>query len=128
MNLPSTRLERFRRAYAGFNCQTKKNCGAEFHRGVTLSPYEATNAGANEERGESTMRESELKVALRQRLGAVNSEWRVLTRDNDKCALKLERMNELRTRRLALMTELFEIEQRSSNRLRGVALFDALQD
>lgn len=60
------------------------------------------------------MRESELKVALRQRLSAVNAEWRVLTRDNDKSAIKLERMNQLRTRRLALMTELLEIEQRTS--------------
>lgn len=92
----------------------KTALAARFHRGVMLPPYESARCRANKKRGESTMRESELKVALRQRLSAVNAEWRVLTRDNDKSAIKLERMNQLRTRRLALMTELLEIEQRAS--------------
>ena len=53
------------------------------------------------------MRDNEL--ALRQKLAAVNAEWRVLSRERDKNAKMLRRMDELRTRRLALMTELFEL-------------------
>ena len=53
------------------------------------------------------------KVVLRQRLAAVNSEWRTLAREKPKCASQLGRMDELRTQRLALMTDLFEFERRN---------------
>ena len=55
------------------------------------------------------MRESEL--ALRQKLGAVNAEWRALSRERNKSAQMLQRMDELRTHRLALMSELFDIQR-----------------
>ena len=61
----------------------------------------------NKKSGESTMSE----LALRQKLSTVNAEWHVLSRERDKCAKMLRRMDELRTRRLALMTELFELQR-----------------
>ena len=64
-------------------------------------------------RSGDTMRRE--KVVLRQRLAAVNSEWRMLTREKPKCASQLGRMDELRTQRLVLMTELFEFDRRESS-------------
>ena len=58
------------------------------------------------------MREGELKVALRLRLGAVNAQWRVLTRETENTPKKIRKMEELRSQRLALMTALFEFERR----------------
>jgi hypothetical protein len=55
------------------------------------------------------------KVVLRQRLAAVNSEWRMLTREKPKRASQLGRLDELRTQRLVLMTELFEFERRNGS-------------
>jgi hypothetical protein len=60
------------------------------------------------------MREGELVAVLRKRLSKVNAEWQALTRQEHRSPAKLERMNELRTRRLALMTELFEIDRRTA--------------
>jgi hypothetical protein len=58
------------------------------------------------------MRDCERKVELRRRLGAVNTEWRVLSREPRKRGSELARMEELRSERLVLMTALFEFERR----------------
>ena len=60
------------------------------------------------------MRDCERKLELRRRLGAVNAEWRVLSREPSKQAARLVRMEELRSERLMLMTALFEFERLDS--------------
>ena len=47
---------------------------------------------------------------LRERLRRVNAEWRDLTRQSGSEA-RLSRMSELRAKRLALMTEIFELDR-----------------
>lgn len=57
------------------------------------------------------MKDQRDKLALlRGMLAEVNTEWRVLARQSGSEA-KLSRMSELRSRRLALMTEIFNSEQ-----------------
>jgi hypothetical protein len=58
------------------------------------------------------MRDDERGVVLREMLGRVNAEWRILTRQSGSEA-KLSRMSELRSQRLALMTEIFDLDQKS---------------
>jgi len=58
------------------------------------------------------MRDCERKSELRQRLGAVNAEWRALSREPSKHASRVMRMEKLRSERLVLMTALFEFERR----------------
>jgi hypothetical protein len=50
-------------------------------------------------------------AALKENLARVNAEWRDLARQSGSEA-KLSRMIELRTERLTLMTDLFELESR----------------
>ncbi len=54
------------------------------------------------------MTENDLSIALRQRLRDINAEWRKLTREQNRSATRLQRLNELRSQRLAKMAELFE--------------------
>ena len=58
------------------------------------------------------MREEDKGNLLRMMLGEVNREWRELSRQTGNEA-KLSRMSELRAQRLALMTEIFELDQKS---------------
>lgn len=58
------------------------------------------------------MREEDQGNLLRVMLGEVNREWRELSRQTGNEA-KLSRMAELRAHRLALMTEIFELDQKS---------------
>ena len=58
------------------------------------------------------MRDCEQKLELRRLLGAVNAEWRALSREMSKHSSRLMRMEELRSERLVLMTALFEFERR----------------
>ena len=62
--------------------------------------------------GEQMMRDDERGVVLREMLRRVNAEWRTLTRQSGSEA-KLSRMSELRSQRLALMTEIFDLDQKS---------------
>ncbi len=54
------------------------------------------------------MTENDLSVVLRQRLRDINAEWRKISREQNRCATRLQRLNELRSQRLAKMAELFE--------------------
>ena len=58
------------------------------------------------------MREEDKGYLLRMMLGEVNREWRDLSRQSGNEA-KLSRMGDLRAQRLALMTEIFELDQKS---------------
>ena len=58
------------------------------------------------------MRDDERREVLREMLGRVDAEWRTLTRQTGSEA-KLSRMSQLRSQRLALITEIFDLDQKS---------------
>lgn len=58
------------------------------------------------------MQDDKQRELLREMLGKVNAEWRLLARQSGSHA-KLSRMGELRSQRLALMTKIFELDQQS---------------
>ena len=58
------------------------------------------------------MQDDKRRELLREMLGKVNAEWRLLARQSGSQA-KLSRMGELRSQRLALMTQIFELDQQA---------------
>jgi hypothetical protein len=59
--------------------------------------------------GRDNVRDETRGALLRELLGKVNAEWRALSRQSGTEA-KLSRMSELRAQRLALMTEIFDLD------------------
>lgn len=81
----------------------------KFHASALLRPYEQATSRPFE-CGKMLMTENERRTLLRDMLARVNAEWRDLSRASGTEA-KLSRMKELRSARLTITSEIFELDR-----------------
>ena len=63
------------------------------------------------------MSKRDRRVLLRQRLSAVNKEWRLWSKQNERTAERAARMRQLNDRRIELVIEIVDLDRKDSSSL-----------